>query len=395
METHKPLLKDANGEDVDEHLYRSMIESLMYLTSSRPDNMFAVCACERFQVNLKSSHLHVVKRIFRYLKGQPKLGLWYPKDSPFDLVAYTDSDYAEASLDRKSTTGGINSFWDTVKAKTVNGEVQLQALVDKKKRKDTEVSQPSGPTKPMIDETKNVENVPTTSNDPLLSGEDRLTLTKLMDLCTNLQKKVLDLAKAKTAQDSEIANLKKRVKKLERRNNIDADEGVTLVNETEGRNDEEMFDTGILDGEEVFTKQDVVEKEVSTADQVTTAGEVVTTASVEVTTDSAITTTVDELTLAQTFIEIKAVKPKVRRVTIQRPSETTTTTTTPVASKPSHDKGKAKITELEKSLKKKDQIMYDQEVALNLQAQLQTELEEEERLARQKEEEANIALIES
>ncbi|GKC48621.1 hypothetical protein Tco_1071366 [Tanacetum coccineum] len=106
METHKPLLKDADGEDVDEHLYRSMIGSLMYLTSSRPDIMFAVCVYARFQVNPKSLHLHAVKRIFRYLKGQPKLGLWYPKDSPFDLVAYTNSDYARASLDRKSTTEG-------------------------------------------------------------------------------------------------------------------------------------------------------------------------------------------------------------------------------------------------------------------------------------------------
>ncbi|GJR82549.1 putative ribonuclease H-like domain-containing protein [Tanacetum coccineum] len=106
METHKPLLKDADGEDVDEHLYRSMIGSLMYLTSSRPNIMFVICACARFQVNPESLYLHAVKRIFRYLKGQPKLGLWYPKDSPFDLVAYTDNDYAGASLDRKSTTGG-------------------------------------------------------------------------------------------------------------------------------------------------------------------------------------------------------------------------------------------------------------------------------------------------
>ncbi|GJZ86788.1 putative ribonuclease H-like domain-containing protein [Tanacetum coccineum] len=75
METHKPLLKDADGEDVDEHLYRSMIGSLMYLTSSRPDIMFVVCACARYQVNPKVSHLHAVKMIFRYLKGQPKLGL--------------------------------------------------------------------------------------------------------------------------------------------------------------------------------------------------------------------------------------------------------------------------------------------------------------------------------
>ncbi|GKE46918.1 hypothetical protein Tco_1478176 [Tanacetum coccineum] len=105
METQKLLRKDEDGEEVDVHLYRSMIGSLMYLSSSRPDIMFVVCACARYQVNPKVSHLHVIKRIFRYLKGQPKLGLWYPKDSPFDLVAYTDSDYAGASLDRKSTTG--------------------------------------------------------------------------------------------------------------------------------------------------------------------------------------------------------------------------------------------------------------------------------------------------
>ncbi|GKD97527.1 putative ribonuclease H-like domain-containing protein [Tanacetum coccineum] len=106
METQKPLLKDEDGEEVDVHLYRSMIGSLMYLTSSRPDIMFVVCAYARYQVNPKVSHLHVVKRIFRYLKGQPKLGFWYLKDSPFDLVAYTDSDYAGVSLDKKSTTGG-------------------------------------------------------------------------------------------------------------------------------------------------------------------------------------------------------------------------------------------------------------------------------------------------
>ncbi|GJW49603.1 uncharacterized mitochondrial protein-like protein [Tanacetum coccineum] len=104
METSKPLLKDKNAEDVDVHLYRSMIGSLMYLTSLRPDIKFHVYACARFLVTPKVLHLHAIKRIFRYLKGQPKLGLWYPKDSPFDLEAYTDSDYAGASLDMKSTT---------------------------------------------------------------------------------------------------------------------------------------------------------------------------------------------------------------------------------------------------------------------------------------------------
>nr|GEV10857.1 retrovirus-related Pol polyprotein from transposon TNT 1-94 [Tanacetum cinerariifolium] len=108
METQKPLLKDEDCEKVDVYMYRSMIGSLMYLTSSRTDIMFVVCACARYQVNPKVSHLHVVKRIFRYLKGQPRLGLWYPKDSPFDL------------------------FWSTAMAKTINEEVQLHAQVDGK-----------------------------------------------------------------------------------------------------------------------------------------------------------------------------------------------------------------------------------------------------------------------
>ncbi|GJW66102.1 putative ribonuclease H-like domain-containing protein [Tanacetum coccineum] len=106
IEPNKALVKDEEADNVDVHLYRSMNGSLMYLTTSRPNIMFAVCACARFQVTPKTLHLHAVKRIFRYLNGQPNLGLWYPKDSPFDLEAFSDSDYAGASLDRKSTTGG-------------------------------------------------------------------------------------------------------------------------------------------------------------------------------------------------------------------------------------------------------------------------------------------------
>ncbi|GJS97296.1 putative ribonuclease H-like domain-containing protein [Tanacetum coccineum] len=105
MEPNKALVKDEEVDSVDVHLYRSMIGSLMYLTASRPNITFAVCACARFQVTPKTSHLYAVKRIFRYLKGQTKLGLWYPRDSPFDLEAFLDSDYVGASLDRKSTTG--------------------------------------------------------------------------------------------------------------------------------------------------------------------------------------------------------------------------------------------------------------------------------------------------
>nr|GEU71000.1 ribonuclease H-like domain, reverse transcriptase, RNA-dependent DNA polymerase [Tanacetum cinerariifolium] len=88
---------DGTGKDVDLHLYGSMIGSLMYLTASRPDIMFAICACARRQVTPKECHLHAVKRIFRYLKGHPKLGLWYPKESPFDLVSFSDNDYGGTS----------------------------------------------------------------------------------------------------------------------------------------------------------------------------------------------------------------------------------------------------------------------------------------------------------
>nr|GEW00124.1 hypothetical protein [Tanacetum cinerariifolium] len=164
IDTEKPLLKDLDGEDVDVHTYRLMIGSLMYLTSSRLDIMFSVCACACFQVTPKASHLHAVKRIFKYLKGKLHLGLWYPKDSPFNLVAYSDSDYAGASLDRKSTTGDasegfeqildflnasviqyaltinatiyvscIKQFWSFILIKKTNDVVRLQALIDKRK----------------------------------------------------------------------------------------------------------------------------------------------------------------------------------------------------------------------------------------------------------------------
>ncbi|GKB73815.1 putative ribonuclease H-like domain-containing protein, partial [Tanacetum coccineum] len=593
IETSKPLLKDENAKDVNVHLYRSIIGSLMYLTSSKPDII--------------------------YLKGQPKLGLWYPKDSPFDLEASIDSDYAGASLNRKSTTRaeyvaassccgqvlwiqnqmldfGYNfintkifidnestifivknlvfhsktkhieirhhfirdsyenrliqvikihtdhnvadllkkAFDATTNVKTVNGEEQIQALVDKKKviiietsvRRDfhlddgegteclpnatifeqltlmgakttawnefsstmasaiilfldnqvegmlkhkeiyvtpshtkkvfanmkregnffsgnvtplfqtmmvqapEEVGEGSGiptdphhtPTvSPPSSEIPNEESVPTTSNDPLPSGEDRMQLNELMTLCTNLQKQVLDLKEAKTAQAKEIASLKKRVKKLEKRKksktpglkrlrkgrriaDIDQDVEITLIDETQGRiNEEKLFGVNDLDGDEVIVdvtigknvKQSVkdAEKEVSTADLVTTAFEVVTTASEAITiagvedsaaltipvTTAAITLqiTKDELTLAQTLIEIKAAKPKaittaitrpmVRGVMIQEPSKFSTTTS---SSQPSQlpqakNKGKGIMVEPEKPLKKKDQIMADEEVARN------------------------------
>ncbi|KAI3718574.1 hypothetical protein L6452_19451 [Arctium lappa] len=125
-ETHKQITADLEAEDMDLHHYRSMIGSLMYLTAYRPDIMFPVCVCARFQVRPKQSHYLAVKRIFRYLKGQPRLGLWYPHNSPFDLLAYSDSDLGGANLDRKSTSGGCQFLgarlvsWQCKKQTTVS-----------------------------------------------------------------------------------------------------------------------------------------------------------------------------------------------------------------------------------------------------------------------------------
>ncbi|GJS34055.1 putative ribonuclease H-like domain-containing protein [Tanacetum coccineum] len=439
METHKPLLKDADAEDVDEHLYRSMIGSLM---------------------------------IFRFLKGQPKLGLWYPKDSPFDLVEFTNNDYTRASLDRKSTIGGcqflgcrliswqckkqtvvpnstteaeyiaalnclknpifhskikhieirhhfirdsyekkliqmikihtkqnvvdlltkafdVSRFQYLIAMKTVNEEVQLQALVDGKKVIITETSVRrylhledaegteclptatifeelprisakttawnkfsstmasygkimdvskkifanmkmegkvfSGTITPLFqtmmvqpqeemgeDEAANEENVPTHSNDPLPSSEDSLKLNELMELCTTLQKKVLDLETSKTTQALEIESLKRRVKKLEKKQrprthklrrlykgrkilDIDADEDITL-DSTHFDTDPDMFRVHDLNGDEVFveTEEPVVNAATTTSTTVSAAKDL---------------SDVD-LTLAQALAELKNTKLK-------------------------------------------------------------------------------------
>jgi hypothetical protein len=105
MPTNGHLRTDDNGKEFDQKVYRSMIGSLLYLCASRPDIMLSVCMCARFQAAPKESHHLAVKRILRYLAHTPTLGLWYPKGSEFDLVGYSDSDYAGDRVDRKSTSG--------------------------------------------------------------------------------------------------------------------------------------------------------------------------------------------------------------------------------------------------------------------------------------------------
>jgi uncharacterized membrane protein YciS (DUF1049 family) len=105
MSTETKLTKDEESESVDSTKYRGMIGSLLYLTASRPDIMFSVCLCARFQEDPKTTHLESVKRIFRYIKGTTNLGLWYPKGTGMDTIVYADSDHAGDYVDRKSTSG--------------------------------------------------------------------------------------------------------------------------------------------------------------------------------------------------------------------------------------------------------------------------------------------------
>nr|GEY65904.1 hypothetical protein [Tanacetum cinerariifolium] len=112
MVEHATLKLDLVGKPVDHTDYRSMIGSLMYVTSSRPDIVFATCMCARYQDNPNEHHMSAVKRIFRYLKGTIILGLWYSKDFGFDLTAYSDSYHAGCHLDRKSTSGIVQFLGD-------------------------------------------------------------------------------------------------------------------------------------------------------------------------------------------------------------------------------------------------------------------------------------------
>ncbi|GJW15062.1 retrovirus-related pol polyprotein from transposon TNT 1-94 [Tanacetum coccineum] len=99
------LDEDLQGTLVDATRYHGMIGSLMYLTSSRPDLVFVVCMCARYQAKPTKNHLHAVKRIFRYLRGTTNMGLWYSKDTSIALTAYANADHAECQDTRRSTSG--------------------------------------------------------------------------------------------------------------------------------------------------------------------------------------------------------------------------------------------------------------------------------------------------
>ncbi|GKA56398.1 hypothetical protein Tco_0755470 [Tanacetum coccineum] len=292
------------------------------------------------------------------------------------IPSHTKKVFANMKRQGKDFSGRVTPLYPTMVIQAQEEKKQSR----RKQRKGIKIPQSSGPIELIPNEAVNEEHVPKHSNDPLLSGEDRLKLNELMELCTTLQQRVLDLENTKITQALEIESLKRMVKSLEKKKksrthkpkilykvgfsrrvessneaslgdqedaskqgrkiaNINQDADVTLVDETQGRNDKDlMFDTCVLDEQEVK-----VEKVVSTA---------------EVTTASATTTTVEELTLAQTLIKIKAAKPK---AVTTAAITTTTAVTTPKAKgisfrepvestpiplpKPPQDKDKAKMIE--------------------------------------------------
>nr|GEV43900.1 uncharacterized mitochondrial protein AtMg00810-like [Tanacetum cinerariifolium] len=491
IETNKALLKDEEAEDVDVHLYRSMIGSLVYLTASRPDIMFVVCTCARFQVTPKVSHLHAVKRIFINLKGQPKLGLWYPRDSPFDLEAFLDSDYAEASLDRKSTIGdGISDEFrvKTGSDETANDEIQVSDVgltyywtmasaiiclaTNKKfnfskyifdnmvKHLDGRVKFLMYPRFVQVFLDNQIKGMDRHNAIFVISSHTKKVFANMMKEGKDFSRKVTPLFATMMVQspkdmgeDSKLSTdshhtlivLNHHPLHPRRSKNQEGNRGkklkflyqvvrflmrkgypqLPMIHYLVGRmNEKDMFGVNDLYGDEVVVyvsaskkveqSVKVIKNEVSIVDPVTTAGEVVTTAGIEATT-AATTPQIskDELTLAQTLIEIKAAKlkaiitaativtaagtrPKEKGIVMQEPSETPLPKPIISSQQPSKSKykGITKMIEPEKPLKRKDQIMIDEKVARNLEAQMQAELEEEERLSKQKEEEENIALIE-
>nr|GEW64305.1 ribonuclease H-like domain-containing protein [Tanacetum cinerariifolium] len=201
FEATKPKSKNEYDSPVNVHLYRSMIGSLMYLPALRPDIMFAVTACSRNQVTPTTLNLEAVKKIFKYLNGQPKLGLWYPKESPLVLEAYSDSDYAEENKDRKSTTDGC-----TLDTKSV---VRLW-LADDGGIADL----------PIADIYSGMDNLGyVTEGQPLGSAEDPIILTALSSVVSTLVQKVhsLDneLKNHKNLFKDVVGKLVKKVKAME------------------------------------------------------------------------------------------------------------------------------------------------------------------------------------
>nr|GEY01986.1 uncharacterized mitochondrial protein AtMg00810-like [Tanacetum cinerariifolium] len=436
IDTENPLLKDPDGKDVDVHTYRSMIGSLMYLTLSRPNIMFAVCACARFQVTPKASHIHAVKRIFRYLKGKPHLCLWYPKDSPFDLVAYSNSDYAGASLDRKSTTEGCQFLgcrlisWQckkqtvivtsSIKAEYIDqlGDLSTHttkyispALTQKVFANMRRVGKGCSGVETSLfegmlvvreieeqDDAEEQDNVDDAAQEAAtaVSGDD-----EALDVCDALTRRVEHLKHDKVAQDLEITKVKTRVKKLERANKvkalklrrlkkvgtsqrIESSDDIDIDDASnQGRMIDELDrDTGIALMVDEGTKKKVEDAQVAGDEQeavevVTTAKqitEVVAAVSESVSTASATIAVVPAATITAAPVRVAAASTRRRKRVVIRDPEEESTAKTPAKTK-SKDKGKGTMVEEPKPMKKKQQVEMDKEYANKLHEELNQDIE--------------------
>nr|GEV88722.1 putative ribonuclease H-like domain-containing protein [Tanacetum cinerariifolium] len=396
IDTEKPLLKDPDGEDVDVHTYRSMIGSLMYLTSSRSDIMFAVCACAHFQVTPKASHLHAVKRIFRYFKGNPHLGLWYPKDSPFNLVAYSDSDYAEgidclpneeifAELSRMrydsvqqvdESTAEVNV--DDVPAvgvadegaANVNADVVLTAVDEPIKSLPTPATPPPPPS----------QDVPSTSQRvKKLEMRNKLKVSKLRRL-----KKVGTSQRVDTSDDTVMDDISKQGRII---TSMDADVNVTLKDVADiakavvadavlqtWNEHEEINDTSLsfelfyrIGHSEIEEIADVQRRQAESQAQIYQidleyADKLIT----KVVTAASATPTV----VAPTLTTAPSAARRRKRVVIRDLKETATPSTIIHTEAKSKDKGKGILVEKPKPLKKQAQIEQDEAFARKLEAEL-------------------------
>ncbi|GJX88827.1 retrovirus-related pol polyprotein from transposon TNT 1-94 [Tanacetum coccineum] len=106
------LDEDLMGIPVDQTRFRGMVGSLMYLTASRPDLVFAICMCARYQAKPTKKHFEAIKRVFRYLKGTINMGLWYPKDNAISLTAYADADHAGCQIQERKFSGSAQFLGD-------------------------------------------------------------------------------------------------------------------------------------------------------------------------------------------------------------------------------------------------------------------------------------------
>ncbi|GJT28799.1 retrovirus-related pol polyprotein from transposon TNT 1-94 [Tanacetum coccineum] len=196
MSSETKLTRDEEGEPIDDTKYRGMIGSLLYLTASRPDIMFSVCLCARFQEAPKTSHLEAVKRIFRYIKGTSHLGLWYPKGTSLEPIIYVDSDHAGDYMSKKQTALAIS----TTEAEYVSaGKACQQALWMKQALVDYEVKLNDVPVlcdnKGAIDLSKN----------PVLHSRTKHIEIRHHFLCDNVQKGNISIEKV--ASEDNIADI--------------------------------------------------------------------------------------------------------------------------------------------------------------------------------------------